>query len=274
VEHLNAYLRRIGYAGPLVPTLDVLRGIVFAHACSIPFENLDVLLGRGISIDESAVDRKLIDDRRGGYCFEQNTLLLRALTAIGFRAEALSARVGFKVPREQITPRTHVFLRLTIDGVPWLADCGVGGMTPTAPLRLDVLDDPQSTPHDARRLVRDDTTFPPTYYHQMQMPTGWADVYRYTLEPMPPIDRELANWWTSASPKSRFREALMAARANRDGTRVTLLNGEFTRRRGGEIVEQRVLTDPEELLVLLAREFGLSFPAGTRFGPPGAVWPS
>ena len=76
---LPAYFARIGLHGERQPTLDLLRAIVHAHVSSIPFENLDVLLGRGISLDPTAVERKLVHDRRGGYCFEQNSLLLHVL---------------------------------------------------------------------------------------------------------------------------------------------------------------------------------------------------
>src|SRR6185437_5061289 len=109
---LRSYLNRIQYDGPLVPTVAVLRDIQLAHACSIPFENLDVLLGRGISIDDEAIERKLIHEHRGGYCFEQNSLLMRVLKEIGFSVSPLSARVRVKIPRDVVTPRTHLFLRV------------------------------------------------------------------------------------------------------------------------------------------------------------------
>src|SRR5262245_29979880 len=136
---LNTYLARIRYSGPREPTLDTLRGVVLAHATAIPFENLDVLLGRGVSLADADVERKLVRDGRGGYCFEQNSLLLRALSALGFSATPLSARVRLQAPRDFVPPRTHLFVRVVIGGVPWLADVGVGGLSPTAPVRLDLL---------------------------------------------------------------------------------------------------------------------------------------
>ena len=96
----------------------------------------------------------------------------------------------------------------------------------------------------------------------------------FTLEEMPPIDRELANWYTSAHPQSHFRNRLIAARAAPAGVRRTLLNNEFTVRQPDGSTDKRVITSPEELLAVLAREFDLHFPAGTRFGPPGSPWPS
>ena len=269
--NLDAYLSRIGYAGVRTPTLDVLRGIVLAHACAVPFENLDILLGRGISLAADAVERKLVTDRRGGYCFEQNSLLLRALTALDFAATPLSARVRLKQPRDAIPPRTHLFLRVEIDGVPWMADVGLGGNTPTAPLRLDVFDTPQPTPHGARRIVREEREPFPTYYHQIEIDGEWSDATEFTREEMPVIDRELANWWTSTHPESRFRNNVMAALARPDGTRFALLNREFIHRRGAEVLEQFEIADGDQLRAILAERFGLVFPAGTRFGQ---LWPT
>ena len=153
---LDAYFARIGYRGPAAPSLDVLNGIVHAHISTIPFENLDVLLGRGIGLEPEALQKKLVADRRGGYCFEHNGLLLLVLHAIGFDAVPLSARVRYQRPRDYTPARTHLFLRVTIDGLPWLADVGFGALSPTAAIRLDVVGE-QQTPHEPRRIVREKT---------------------------------------------------------------------------------------------------------------------
>lgn len=265
---LDAYLARIRHTGPREPTLDTLRGLVLAHATSIPFENLDVLLGRGVSLADGDVEQKLVRDRRGGYCFEQNSLLLRALSALGFTAAPLSARVRLKAPRDVVPPRTHLFVRAVIDGVPWLADVGVGGLSPTAPIRLDLLDAEQPTPHEPRRIVREEREPSPRYYHQARLGDVWSDVYELTLEEMPAVDREVGNWWTSTSPQSKFRQNLMVALARRDGTRVSVLNREFTHRRGAEVLERFELADAEELAAVLAERFGLQLPAGTALSFP------
>ncbi|MBN9521014.1 arylamine N-acetyltransferase [bacterium] len=260
---LDPYLARIRYTGPREPTLDVLERLVLAHACSIPFENLDVLLGRGVSLADGDVERKLVHDRRGRYCFEQNSLLLRALAAVGFSATPLSARVRLKAPREFVPPRTHLFVRVDLGGVPWLADVGVGGLSPTAPIRLDLLDAEQLTPHEPRRIVRGDRHPSPRYFHQAKLGDAWADVYEFTLEEMPAVDREVGNWWTSTSPQSKFRQNLMVALARPDGTRVSVLNREFTHRRGAEVLGRFELADADQLRRVLAERFGLLLPAGT-----------
>ena len=270
---LDAYFARIGYAGPRVPTLPVLRDVLAAHVCSIPFENLDVLLGRGISLDEAAVEGKLVHGRRGGYCFEQNTLLLRALTALGFAATPLSARVRLNQPREFTPPRTHLFVRVDLDGLPWLADVGVGGYSPATPLRLDLVDAEQPTPHEPRRIAREDGRPHPRYFHQAKLGEAWADVYEFTLEEMPAVDRELANWWVSTHATSHFRHNVLVALARPDGTRYGLFNREFTHRRGAEVLERFEVADADHLLAVLAERFGLQLPPGTRFGADGRTWP-
>lgn len=273
---LDAYCARIGHRGERAPTLATLRALVLAHVQAIPFENLDVLLGRSIDLDPAAIERKLVHARRGGYCFEQNALLLAVLCALGYDAEPISARVRLQRPREFTPPRTHMFVRVRLDGVSWLCDVGVGGLSPTAPLRLDTTGE-QPTPHEPRRLVRegdwDGERRGPTarIFHQVKLGDAWQDVCEFTLEPMAEIDREVANWFTSTHPRSHFKNRLMAALATPNG-RLTLLNREVTRRAGDGAVTTRTLRDQDELLGVLAAEFALHFPAGTRFDGPAFTW--
>jgi len=133
---LAAYLARLGYTGPRTPTRDVLAEILRRHVCTIPFENLDVLLGRPIRTDADSVVRKLVHDHRGGYCFEQNHLLLYALRALGFAAEPMIARVRWQVPAETATGLTHMLVRVALEGRDWLADAGMGSLSLTAPLEM------------------------------------------------------------------------------------------------------------------------------------------
>jgi N-hydroxyarylamine O-acetyltransferase len=263
---LDAYFMRTGYAGSRVAALATLHALVAAHAQAIPFENLDVLLGRGICLELAAIEEKLIRQKRGGYCFEQNTLLLAVLTALGFDARAISARVRWQRPREFTPPRTHVFLRVELGGASWLTDVGLGSMSLTAAIRLDESGAEQPTPHEPRRIVREG----PRLFHQARLGAEWHDVCEFTLEEMPPIDRELANWFTSAHPQSHFRNRLIVARALPDGQRLTLLNHELTCRSADGRGETRLIATPDELLAVLAGNFGLHFPAGTRFGSPGS----
>ena len=258
---LNAYFARIGYEGPRDPTLEVLNAIAAAHVQAIPFENLDVLLHRPIRLEPEAIFQKLVRDRRGGYCFEQNGLLLEILDTMGFQVTPLSARVRWQRPRDFTPPRTHVFLRTTINGEDWLADVGVGGLSLTSAIRLDESGLVQKTPHEPRRIVRQDGRL----FHQVLLAEEWCDLYEFTLEEMPLIDRELGNWYTSAHPESHFKNRLIVSCAGPEAVRLTLENDEFSIRGRDGRAETRKLTSPEELLEVLATYFGLHFPAGTRF---------
>lgn len=264
---LDAYLKRIDYRGPVAPTLPTLHALVHAHVLAIPFENLDVLLGRPILLAPDALLRKLVEERRGGYCFEQNGLLLLVLEAFGFEVKPLSARVRYQRARSDTPPRTHLFARVELEGESWLADVGVGALSLTSAIRL-LEDVEQATPHEARRLVREGAR----WFHQVRFGDEWHDVCEFTLEEMPPIDRELASWYTSTHPGSHFKSRLMVARALLDGGRKTLLNRELTVRRRDGATETRRLESPEELLAVLRQEFDLQFEAGTRFPCPALDW--
>jgi N-hydroxyarylamine O-acetyltransferase len=251
---LETYFERIGYNGPQEATLDVLNGIIGAHTRSIPFENIDVILGRNIALDPASLQRKLVDNQRGGYCFEQNGFLLLVLNRLGFDAEPLSARVRIGQTRDFTPPRTHLFTRVELDGDFWLVDVGVGGLTPTSAIRFE-LDLEQTTPHEPRRIIREDDV----YFHQARLGSEWQDVYEFTLEGMPLIDREVANWYTCAHPQSHFRSRLLVALAGEDGKRFTLLNDEFTVRDANGQAKKHIITSPEELQHILAGHFGMHF---------------
>ncbi len=266
---LDAYLARIGYDGPRDTSLATLNGLIVAHVQTIPFENLDVLLGRPIVLDLDAVAQKLVADQRGGYCFEHNGLFLEVLRAMGFTVRPISARVRLQRPRDFTPPRTHMFVQVELREGSYLADVGVGALSPTAALRL-VLDEEQVTPHETRRLVFEDGR----YFHQARLMDMWSDVCEFTLEEMPPIDREVANWFTSAHPASHFKSRLVISRAEAGGVRHTILNRDYTRRGADGRAETTAIASPEALLALLDDTFGLRFPEGTRFACPALDWPS
>ncbi len=264
--NLERYLQRLGFSGPTAPTRATLDALCLAHVRNVPFENLDVLLGRPIELSDEALERKIVGGR-GGYCFELNGLFARLLRELGFECELLSARVRLNHPRELTPPRTHCFVRVVVDGVALLADVGVGGASATSSLRLDTQAE-QPTPHDTRRLVREGERV----FHQLRQGDAWTDVWESTLEPMPLIDREVANWYTSAHPRSHFRDTLMAARALDETGRIGLRDRQLTIRTPTE-VRTRTIDDPDELIEVLATEFSLHVPAGTRFVGPRFDWP-
>jgi N-hydroxyarylamine O-acetyltransferase len=274
---LEAYFARIGYQGSREPTLETLHALSFAHVKSIPFESLDVLLGTRIDLDPRAVEDKLVHRRRGGYCFEQNSFFWHVLGALGFQAQVISARVRWNNPRDVLPARTHAFVRVEVGGESWLADVGIGSMSLTSAIRLE-LDREQATRHEPRRILAEGSwegllrrAPAAKLYHQVLLGGQWLDICEFTLEEMPAIDREVGNWYTSMHPTSHFRGRLMVARATEEG-RLTLLNRELTRRGKDGVAHTQPVGSPEELLQILAAEFGLVFPEGTRFPCAGLVW--
>lgn len=276
--NLETYFARIGYSGTRETTLETLTAIHRHHVGAIPFENLDVLLGRGIRIDSASVREKLITQRRGGYCFEQNGLLFSVLTALGFRVTPLIARVRWQVPVDVPTPLTHMLLRVETECGPHLCDVGFGSMSLKQPLPLQ-FDLEQHGSSEPRRLTRRSLSGPdPAHYadhiaHQVRIDEDWLDAYHFTLEPAHSVDFELGNWFTSSHPQSRFTQNLVVARLH-DTHRCTLMNREYTVRHDDGRVEKRLIESPDELLHVLADDFSLHFPSGTRFGSAGAPWPT
>jgi N-hydroxyarylamine O-acetyltransferase len=257
---IEAYLRRVNYSGSVAPTLELLNALTFLHATSIPFENLDILHGQAISLEAEALVDKLIRRHRGGYCFEQNGLFLLVLQTLGFDARPLSARVRLQYPRNFTPPRTHLFLDIKIGSTHYLADVGVGAASLTSALRFE-LNSEQQTPHDVRRIVFEEGR----YFHQIRYGQQWNDVYEFTLEEMPLVDREVGNWYTSTHPKSHFKNRLIVAMAQPNSRRITIVDDEFGERRADGSSRHLCLDSQADLLRVLRECFGLDFPDGTRF---------
>lgn len=249
---LDRYLARIDYEGPLAPTLAVLRELQAAHIAAIPFEALGPLTDEGVDIGPAAIEAKLIDGGRGGYCFEQNGLFLRVLHAIGFEAEGLLARVRWMQPADAPpSPRTHMMLRVRIAGRAWLVDVGFGGNVPTAPLAFgDEM--PQETPHERFRISRQGAR----WSVRIEAGGDWLPLYVVDDEAPPFVDFELANWYTSTHPASHFRHQLIAARTTAEA-RYALRENRLTIRRADGRTEQRYLT-AREIEAALGEIFGLS----------------
>ncbi|GAB4227353.1 MAG: arylamine N-acetyltransferase [Elainellaceae cyanobacterium] len=255
VINLDAYFQRIGYSGDRAPTLNTLQAIHRHHAETIAFENLTPLLKQPVSLDLNALQQKLIHQGRGGYCFEQNSLLRSVLVALGFQVTSLAARVLWNLPEGTITPRSHMLLRVTIDGDAYIADVGFGGITLTAPLLLKAGIE-QPTPHELFRLVEADYS----YDMQVKLDHEWKPLYRFDLQEQYPPDYEVSNWHVSTHPNSLFVNNLLAARPAAD-RRYGLLNNRLTIHYLNGETERKVLTTVAELRTVLETEFRLTLPA-------------
>lgn len=260
---LASYLERIRYGGSTAATLSTLNALTEAHAEAVPFENVDVLLHRAIRLEPQALYEKIVTHRRGGYCFELNGLFLELLRHLGFDARAIGARVRLGVPDRSVLPRrTHLLIEVKVDGTTWLTDVGVGAASLTGALRLQP-DIEQPTPHEPRRLQQEDDR----WFHQILREGVWSDVYEFTRDDFPPVDRQLANWYTSTNPDSNFLTGLSVALARPRGERITLKDRVFTRYAADGTATRQTLVEDSSLLQVLGNVFGIQLPAGTRLLP-------
>jgi len=252
---LPAYLSRIGLpAAPAAPTRAALQALVLHHVQAIAFENLNPFAGLPVSLAPEDVQRKLVQDRRGGYCYEHNQLFGAALRALGFRVDDLSARVLWNRPDDAITPRSHMLLAVHLDEGPCVVDVGFGGQTPTGVLRLQA-DTPQDTPHGPFRLRHDAGD----WRLQSRVQGDWRTLYRFDLQPAYPVDYEVSNYYLSTHPASHFVTSLVAARPTPQG-RLALLNRDFTVYRLDGTSTRRRLATTAEIRAVLQGEFGLALP--------------
>lgn len=264
---LAAYLKRIVCAPETLPANAAsLAQLHQHHVQAVPFENLDVLLGQRISIEPAAIAHKIIEQRRGGYCFEQNTLFREVLQQLGFSVTPLLARVRWNVPAEVRTPLTHMVLRADIAGESWLADVGFGAIGTPAPLRLNTADT-QLTSHEPRRILQQNDLIT----HQVRIGGEWRDVYQFSLTPPAPIDFELGNWFSCTHPRAMFVNNLVVSRVDPAG-RHSIFNREYTWRTVDGEAHTTPIDSMEQMRALLREKFAIELPTSRAFTIPSTPW--
>lgn len=251
---LGAYLQRINLSGTPQADLAGLRALHLAHASTIPFENLDIQMGLPIRIDLASIQAKLVQRRRGGYCFEQNTLFLAVLKILGFDVMACEARV--RRGATEVLPRTHMLLVVRLEGASWLCDVGFGGEGLLQPLPLDgnahvqFLNTYRVAEEGSHRVLQ-------SFQHGL-----WEDLYAFMPEERFTVDFEMGNHYTSTYPESRFIKTLTAQLPSPEVRRI-LRNRAYAEIRG-EAVEGRELA-MEEVIPVLRDIFGIDVPDGATF---------
>jgi len=252
--NLTAYLKRIGLSTRPDADLEGLRALHLAHATQIPFENLDIQMGLPIQLDLASLQEKLVLRKRGGYCFEQNTLFHAVLTEIGFDVIACEARVRLGTP--SILPRTHMMLLATLEGTPWLCDVGFGGEGLLRPVCLDGVPCPQF--ENTYRVLQEGAL------RVLQSLHGdtWEDLYAFLPEPRYPVDFELANHYTSTHPDSRFVKTLTAQLPGPQVRRI-LRDRTYIEIRGGQ--SETCELAASDVIPMLRTTFGIEVPKGAKF---------
>jgi N-hydroxyarylamine O-acetyltransferase len=252
--NINAYFERIGFAGSIAPTLQTLELLHALHPAAIPFENLSPLIGEGVMLDQQSLEKKLLTERRGGFCFEHNYLFMRVLADLDYEVRPLLARVLWNNPEAGDKPASHMLVLVDLKGVKYLADVGFGGLTLTTPLRLRAgLEQP--TPHETYRLTGGD----PEWTLEVQIGEEWRAVYAFTTDQVDEVDIWDLSRDLSSNPNSPFTSELRAA-LSPNGRRLKLHNHTFTVLPTGGEPEKRELTSVEEIRAVLTEELGIVLP--------------
>lgn len=234
---LDAYLRRIGHRGQLTATGQTLTSLHRAHIGAIPFENLDIVLGSGVSVDLSSVQAKLVGRCRGGYCYEHGVLFAAVLERLGYIVDRLLARIG--ADKQRPRPRSHMTLHVQADGQQWLADVGFGaGLLEPLPWGDT---GPRQQGGWTYQLVPDGLD-----HWQLHELTGddWTALYSFAAEPQHAADVEVANYFTSTHPSSPFTGQLIVMRKDGDMCR-RLVGRQLTITRADGSTHEQQLTNAE-----------------------------
>lgn len=256
VLDLDRYFERIGFTGKPVPDLATLSAIHAAHVNAIPFEGINPLLRRPVDLDLPSLQRKLVDSRRGGYCYEHNAVLRAALEAIGFKVTGLGGRVRWNSPPDSpLGPKTHMLLKVDLPDGPYLADAGFGACLLDAPLQI-LADVEQTTAMGTYKITDIDGRL----WLAAKRSGGWRTMYVFDLIPQLQSDYELGNWYTSTNPAVPFPTTLVMERVTGD-RRFKLVNRHLiVEARGGEQISTRMLESASELRQVLDETFNVASP--------------
>jgi len=250
---LDAYLARIGLAGGLAPTLPTLRALVRAHVLTIPFENLEIVLGRPVLLGVEDLQNKLVRSPRGGYCYEHVSLFAAVLERLGFQATGLAARV--QVGAGVLRPATHALLRVRVPGSEreWICDVGFGEgqLEP-----VELADGAEATGEKwAFRLERLERDGAGRWLLRALRPGGPADMHAFTLDRRYAIDYLVLNHYISTHPRSPFVGRLVV-QGVRPEVRHVLHDTALTSSRTDGAVET-VRLEPGEVPKTLEEVFGI-----------------
>jgi N-hydroxyarylamine O-acetyltransferase len=251
---LDAYLGRIGYAGPLEPSEATLAALYRAHLAAIRFENLDVLLTGRVDVDLAAIQDKIVFRGRGGYCYEQAQLFGAVLERLGFGVERLLARVG--PDGGPARPRTHLTLRVRADQNVWLADPGFGS-SPPAPLSLRRYHSggPQEVDGWIYDITPDEEHGQEVWKLREYQAGTWVTLHRWDESKVQPIDVVMSNYYTSTHPESWFTWQPILVKRDPDAIR-SIIGRTYTVTRAGYEKTRSELTD-QEFAAALTGEFAL-----------------
>jgi N-hydroxyarylamine O-acetyltransferase len=264
MKSLEEYLKRIQ-----LPELtstnyktdrETLSKVMDAQSRCIPFENFDVVMGKSISMESDDVETKLVENSRGGYCWEQNTLLKIALEAMEFAVTPVLCRVRWGKPDDSAEPNTgftHLALQVQTDDGLFLADVGFAGTNSMEPVDLEVGKESQTLPEGQFRVV-------PSKHNDFQelellIKGEWRPLYEWRPEPAPFVDQIACNWFSCTFPGARFTTQFFCCRVV-EGERHHILNNEYVIRKGHGVekcVVKETINEKTRLLDLMDQVFSI-----------------
>lgn len=247
--NIKAYLERINYQGSLEPSAETLRQLQLAHLLSVPFENLSIHAGQPIVLEDEALFAKIVENRRGGFCYEANGLFAALLRELGFDVAMLSAGVA-RASGDFGPDFDHMALMVTLEQR-WLVDVGFGDSF-REPLLLDTPGE-QTQGNQAYRILPDGDRL---ILMQREAGDEWQPQYRFSLQTYEYADYAGMCRYHQTSPLSHFTQRRVCSLATRDG-RLTLSGMRFiTTSETGER-QERVLPNEEEYAATLREQFGI-----------------
>lgn len=220
-NQIQNYLDRIGFVGPLDGSAKTLAALQERHLYTVPYENLDILERKALSLDPQELYHKIVERRRGGYCFELNALFGWLLRELGYKVTDLVAR--FWRDETELPPkRRHHVLKVEAEGVDYLCDVGVGGVVPLRSIAI-VEGLAQQQGEEFYRLERDSDY---GWLLCEQKKGGWTRIYSFTEEPQLSKDYQFASFWCENAPDSIFAKYPIVAIRTPEG-RHTVVDREF-----------------------------------------------
>lgn len=214
---LHAYLERIGHTGAVAADRATVTALMRRQLQTVPFENLDVLAGKGISLAPEAIVDKIVGRRRGGYCYEVNGLFAMALAALGVPYRFVGCR-PMTLPVRR--PRTHMAILAQLDSEDWLCDVGFGSYGMRAPMRL-AASGPVRQDHDTFELGPLDAR---EYLFRAEVEGTWANQYSFDLSHHEWVDFMPANWLNSTYPDGLFMSHRIVMRQTPAGRMILFDN--------------------------------------------------
>lgn len=247
--NLDAYLERIDYSGSRDASEETLRELHIAHTLNVPFENLDVFYRKPILLDEASLYKKIVENRRGGYCFEMNGIFSIALQTIGFKVFNLLARVT--IDGCHYTTKTHQVILVETGNKKWLADVGFGNDGIVAPLSIENNADQKQFAHVYR--IMEDKEY--GCLLQRKENGKYRSMYAFTLDRCYPEDFEMSNHYTATFPESFFMKMRMCTMPTKEG-RITLVDNQFKKAKNG-FIEEKAIKNEADFKYYLREHFKL-----------------